>query len=86
MQVADHQQLHPAEWQIIAAVAAQHGIHRVEQIGPYHTYFINHQQIKAFDNSPFFFAEPELALLIAFICLAARHKWTKGQLEKKNEV
>jgi hypothetical protein len=33
----------------------------------------------------FFFAEPELALLVALICIAARHKWAKGQLKKGME-
>ena len=33
----------------------------------------------------FFFAEPELALLIALVCFASRHKWAKGQLKKRME-
>jgi len=34
-------------------------------------------------NSLFFFAEPELALLIALVCFASRHKWAKWQLKKR---
>jgi len=39
---------------LAAEPVPQHRIHGVEQIGPHHTDFINHQQIKTLDN-PFFF-------------------------------
>ena len=85
MQIPDHEQLHTAKRLIIATVPAQDRIHGIQQVGPHHADLVNHQQIKAFDNPFFFFAESEQALPALFIGLTARNKWAKGQLEKRME-
>jgi hypothetical protein len=78
VQIADHQQLHPAEGQLGAAVTPQHAIHAIKQIGPDHADFINDQQIEASDDIDFLPAEP----VTAGLRFAARDERTKGHLKK----
>jgi len=85
VQITDHEELHTTKWLFIAPVLPQHRVHGIEQIGPYHTDFINHQQIKALDNPFFFFAEPEHALPVFFMGLAAGNEGTKRELKKRME-
>lgn len=82
MQVADHEKLNPAEGLLTAAMAAEHGIHCIEQVGPDHAYFINYQQIKTPDNLLFFLTESKLALFIRTPGSCSRQKRAEGQLKE----
>ena len=53
VQIADHQQLHPAKGQLGAAVAPQDAVDAVEQIGPDHADLVDHQEIEALDDVAF---------------------------------
>ena len=57
LQIADHQQLYPAERFAPVSVAAEHITHRIQQICPDHTDLIDDQQIHAPDNINFFPSE-----------------------------
>ena len=46
VQVADHQQLHPAERTLVITVSAKHVVHGVEQVCPHHTDFVDHEQVE----------------------------------------
>jgi len=50
-----------------------------------HTDFINHQEIKAFDNPLLFLAESECSLPVSFMGLDAGKKRTERQLKKGME-
>ena len=78
MQVADHQQLHPAEWQIAGAIAAKYGVHAIEKVGAHHADFIDDQKIKAPDNV--LFLPPEPVLLAK--CFPAGDERSQRQLKK----
>ena len=80
MQIDDHQQLYAAEWRVTAPVAAQYGIDGVQQVGTNHADLVDHQEIEAFYNIDFFFAEPVLFRLR--LGLAVRNKWAKRQLKE----
>jgi hypothetical protein len=45
--------LHTSEGFASVAVSAHHFVNGIKQIGPYHTYFVNHKQIEASDNVDF---------------------------------
>ncbi len=49
-EIADHQELHPAEGPVATPVAPQNGIHPIEQIGPHHADFIDHEKVEISDD------------------------------------
>ena len=61
MQIADHQELHPAKGLLGAAVPAQDAVYSIEQVCPNHTDFIDNQKIQAPDDIFFLLTEPVLA-------------------------
>ena len=78
-QVADHQELHAAEGQAAVPIAFEHGVHRVEKIGPHHADFVDHQKIHTLDDIDFFLANPVPCRGV----FATRRKGAEGQLKKR---
>ena len=82
MKISYHEQLDTTKRQIAVPVPLQDSIYSIKQISPYHTDFINNQQIKAFDNLLFLFTESEHSLPARFMGMASREKRSKRKLEK----
>ena len=78
VQVTYHQKLHSTERQLGAAITTENGIDAIEEIGPDHADFIDHQEIKAANNVLFLPAVP----MLAGMDLAACQERPEGQLEK----
>jgi hypothetical protein len=78
VQVTDHQQLHPAERQIIPAAASKNAVHPVKQICSDHADFIDNQKIKASDDILFLPPEP----VPTGMRFTAGDKGTKRHLKK----
>ena len=57
LQVAYHEQLHAAEGLRAVAVAAQHLVDGIEQVGPHHADFVDDQEVHTADNVDFLPAE-----------------------------
>jgi hypothetical protein len=77
MQIADKQQLNPAEGLIIAAVTAEDMVNPVQQVGPDHADFVDDQQIEAFNEIDFIPVE-----FMTVFPLAAGDVRSEGHLEK----
>ena len=77
MQVTDQQQLHATKGKIAATVTTQHGVYAIKQVGADHTYLIDDQQIKAFDDIYFILIE-----LVPGRGFTARHEGTEWHLKK----
>ena len=86
LQITDQQQLHPTERLVLGAVTTQHIIHRIQQICPYHTDLVNHQQINRLDNIDLFPVK-FMGVLQFFTSLhrirTSRHVWPERQLEER---
>ena len=77
-QVANHQQLHAAKGTVVVAILAQHVVDSVQQVGAYHRYFVDNQQVDGGDNLPLLLAEVE-----ALLGLRSRHVGRQRQLEER---
>jgi hypothetical protein len=78
VEVANHQQLHPAEGLGMVPVAAQHLVHGVEEVGPHHADFVNHEQVEAFDEADFL---PRKTPLFVLLTRSAGQVQPERQLE-----
>ncbi len=80
MQVADEQQLHPAERHGAAAMAAENTVHPVQQVGADHADLVDHQKIEAFNEIDLVPAE-----FMAVFALAAGNERPERHLKKGME-
>ena len=76
-QVANHQQLHATKGLVVFTETPEHGIDGIEQIGTYHRYLVDNQQIYRGDDLAFLTTEIKLVFH-----LGARYIGRKGQLEE----
>ena len=63
LQVANEQQLHPAEGAVVASVAAHDRVDGVEQVGAHHAYLVDHEQVERAQYVAFHLAKLVAALL-----------------------
>ena len=57
LEIPDHQQLYAAERFVPVPVSPQDVVHRIQQVGTHHAYFVDDQQVEASDDGYFFLAE-----------------------------
>ena len=53
LEVANHEQLHTAEGTMAVAIAAQHSVHVVEQVGAHHRDFVDDEEVERADEPLF---------------------------------
>ena len=84
LHIAYHQYLHTTKGAAVSAVTAEIVADCVQQVGTYHTYFVDDQEIKTTDKINFFFAQ-FMALLSApgrYFAFGAGNVRAKRQLKK----
>ena len=59
LQVANHQQLHPAKRQTTVTETSQHMVYRIKQVATHHAYLVDNQQIHRADDTAFLCTEIE---------------------------
>ena len=78
LQIANHQQLHPAKRFVMITISSQHGVDGIEQIASYHRDLVDNQQVERGDDTSFLLAEIKLALNARI-----GHVWRKRQLKER---
>ena len=81
LQIAYHQHLHASERPVAPAVAAQHIVHRIQQVGPDHADLVDYEQVDAAYDVDLVLAE-----MIVVFRLSARAEAGFGNIRREGQL